>query len=232
MEGEPATDQSPDTARLLIAESQDLLRAGLSTILSAEPDFVVRAEVSNGKDALAICRSQPIDLLLIDVSQPESDGIATVQALKRDPLLSNISIVALADNPDALPRVVRAGATGYVLKDATKQQLITTVRHVLNGEFLLSPVLLKSLVQRINKDSSSKTTLMVESITPRETDVLQLLVRGYTNPQIALDLGMSVGTVKVHVEHIIAKLHASSRTEAAALAISLKLVSSPPTMTR
>lgn len=232
METERITHQPPNMAQLLIADNHDLIRAGLRLILSTEPDFAVSAEASSGKDVLAICRSQPIDLILIDVSQPELDGLATIQALKRDPLSSSILVIALAESPDTLPRAVRAGATGYVLKDTTRQQLVTAVRHVLNGEFLLSPVLLKSLFQRINKESAPKASSMVESITPRETDVLQLLVRGYTNPQIALELGMSVGTVKVHVEHIIAKLHASDRTEAAVLAVALKLVSSPPTTNR
>jgi DNA-binding NarL/FixJ family response regulator len=205
-----------------------MARAGIRAMLAGEPALSIVAEASSGVEALALCRSEKPDLILMDILMPELDGIATTQRIKREYPTISVIIITIYENPDYLYQAIKAGAAGYVLKDATRLQLINSIQHVLNGEFLLNTALMTSLLRRIGDESPAHTPAhTADRLTPRETEVVHLVTKGYTNPQIARELGMSVGTVKVHVEHIIAKLGASDRTQAAVRAIERGLAPPP-----
>lgn len=217
-------------ARLLIVDNHEMIRTGIRAMLAGEPDLTVIAEASSGAEALALCRSEKPDLVLMDILMPEMDGIATTQKIKQEYPIISVIMVTIHENPDYLYQAIKAGAAGYVLKDATRHQLINAIQHVLNGEFLLNTALMTSLLRRIGDESPAHTPPHnADRLTPRETEVIHFVARGFTNPQIARELGMSVGTVKVHVEHIIAKLGASDRTQAAVRAIERGLARPPST---
>jgi DNA-binding NarL/FixJ family response regulator len=215
-------------ARLLIADDHELARAGLRSMLAGEAALEVVGEASTGREAVKLTRRLEPDLVLMDVRMPELDGLGATRAIKEACPGISVIIVTMYENPDYLYQALKAGAAGYVLKDATQQQVVTAVRQVLAGEVLLNPSLATQLLRRLAEELPRRAEAAVEPLTPREGEVLQLLAQGQTNREIALNLRVSVGTVKVHVERIIAKLGASDRTQAAVRAIELGLLATPP----
>src|SRR6266568_3040825 len=195
-------------ARLVIADDHELARAGLRSMLTDQRGLEVIGEATNGREALALCRRLQPDLALIDVRMPELDGLAT-----------SVILITIHENPEYLLEALKAGAAGYVLKDITQRELITTVRRVLRGESFLNGDLLTRVLGNLASETPCPVELPPIPLSPREHEVLQLLVQGQTNPEIASKLTVSVSTVKIHVEHILAKLDVSDRTQAAVRAI-------------
>lgn len=195
-------------------------------MLASEQDLEVVGEATNGREVLTICSRLGPDLVLMDVRMPELDGLAATAAVKEACPDTSVIIVTLYEDPDYLLQAIRAGAAGYILKDATRRELLRAVRRVLAGESILHPELASQLLHRLAREHSTngRPAGLVEPLTARELEVLRLLAQGRTNPEIAAHLGNSRGTVKVHVEHIIAKLGASDRTQAAVRAAELGLL--------
>jgi DNA-binding NarL/FixJ family response regulator len=167
--------------------------------------------------------------VLTDVRMPDVDGLAVTRAIKRDHPTTSVLIVTMYENLHYLFDALKAGAAGYVLKDATRREVLTAVRQVLRGESPLSPGLVTQLLQRVANGTSQAEGRPPERLTPREREVLELVVRGQTNREIARGLGVGLGTVKVHIEHIIAKrpcarLNSGSSLPRAARARSLRLL--------
>jgi len=224
------------SVRILIAEDHDLVREGLRRMLSRTPDLEVVGEAKDGREAVELCRRLNPDLVLMDVRMPEMDGIEATRAIKVEQPTVRVLVVTICENPDYLLEALRAGAAGHVLKDARMEQLISSVRRVLEGESPLNEKLAGELIQRLEKEASelrqpspaqhrrAAAAPPVEDLTPRELEVLELLVQGKTNLGIAEDLVISRATAKVHVEHTIGKLRASDRTQAAVRAIELGLI--------
>jgi PAS domain S-box-containing protein len=225
-------------ARLLIVDDHALVREGIRTVLESAPDLEVIAEATNGREALELCRSLSPDLILMDVRMPEMDGLAATRAIKGEFPTTIVLMVTTYDNPDYLLEAIKAGAAGYVLKDATTQQLLGSVRKALGGESSLDQGLAMRLLWRLTDDTrqqqsgalseppKERQAALPEPLTARELEVLRLLPLGETNQQIARELGVSRTTVKTHVAHIIAKLGVSDRTQAAVRAIELGLLPS------
>jgi DNA-binding NarL/FixJ family response regulator len=205
------------TARLVIVDDHELARAGLRRMLASERDVEVVGEASNGHQAVAVCQRLRPDLVLMDMRMPELDGLAATRAIKRDYPTTSVIIVTMHENPDYLLEAVKAGVAGYVLKGATRRELLTTVRQVLAGESVLQPELATQLLRRLVSESGRDTVWPPNSLTPREREVLQLVAQGQTNHEIARELTLSASTVKSHLKHIIAKLGVSDRTQAAVL---------------
>ena len=227
-------------ARVLIADDHDLIREGLLAVLEDEPDLEVVGEAKNGREALEMCRQMRPDLILMDVRMPEMDGLAATRAIKEELPTTSVVMVTMHENPDYLLEAIRAGAAGYILKDAAGDRLVEAVRRTLEGEAPLNEGLAMQLLQRLaagrregerGKGASvlegrKRQAPMPGGITPREAEVLRLLAQGRTNPQIARTVLSSVSTVKIHVQNIIAKLGVSDRTQAAVRAIELGLATS------
>ena len=216
-----------EVKRLILADDHHLLRRGFKSLLGGEPDLEVVGEAATGIEAIEMCRLLEPDLILMDVRMPEMDGITATRRIKQDQPGVGVLVVTMHENPDYLLEALDAGAAGYVLKDAPADRLISAVHRTLNGESPLNQELATLLLRRLADEKQHKpdptphTDDKVETLTPRETEVLSLLTTGQTNQQIAYSLNISKGTAKVHVERIIRKLDVSDRTQAAVRAIEL-----------
>ncbi len=230
MNGEGAA--ASKVARILIADDHALVREGLRTMLSGEVGLEVIAEANDGRQALDLCRELKPDLILMDVRMPVMDGLQATRKIKQEMPETSVMMVTMHENPDYLFEAVKAGAAGYVLKDASGERLLSAVRRTLEGESPLNQELAMRLLKRLARESSSERRSggtsreppeEIESLTPREVEVLKLLSQGQTNPQIAQNLLFSVSTVKAQVRSILSKLGVSDRTQAAVRALESRL---------
>ncbi len=238
MEAEPPLKEGRESARVVVVDDYDFARAAFRNILSDEHDIELVGEAANGREAIAVCAQLRPDLVLMDVRMPEMDGLAATRAIKQRHPNTSVLMVTMHENPDYLYEALKAGAAGYVLKGASQDELIGAIRRVLAGESALDQELAARLLRRLVGEVNERGNLMREAVerrgelaeplTPRELEVLELIVRGQTNRQIAETLVLSPRTVKVHVQHIIAKLPVSDRTQAAAFAVEMGLFSHAP----
>jgi DNA-binding NarL/FixJ family response regulator len=215
------------SARLVIADDHELARAGLRAMLTGQRGLEVVGEAANGSEALALCHRLQPDLALIDVRMPGMDGLTTCRAIKQECQGTSVILVTIHENPEYLFEALKAGAAGYVLKDISQYELITAVQGVLRGESILNKELVIHLLKRMASVTPSQEELPAERLSARELEVLRLLTQGQTNREIAQNLIVSVSTIKIHVEHILAKLDVSDRTQAAVRAIELGLLHTP-----
>lgn len=225
------------TTRLALVDDNHLVREGLRDMLADEPDIEVVGEAADGREAVDLCSRLQPDLVLMDVRMPNMDGLASTREVKRRYPKTSVLMVTAHDDPDYLLEALKAGAAGYVLKDATQDEIIAAVRQVREGESPLDPQLATRLLKRLTAEGKDGTRgrrggqgggqgsmYYVEPLTPREFEVLGLMKLGQTNPQIAETLVISRGTAKNHVEHIITKLGVSDRTQAVVRALELGLL--------
>ena len=228
METERSPEQGHEPTRLAIVDDHQLAREGLRDMLADAFDIEVIGEATNGREALLLCSRLHPDLVLMDVRMPEMDGLAATREIKQRYPETSVMMVTMHENPDYLLEALKAGAAGYVLKDAPRDEVITAVRRVREGEASLDPELAARLLRRLATENggrwgarSADEDLAVSSLTPRELEVLQLMQLGRTNRRVAEELFISRGTVKRHVENIIAKLGVSDRTQAVVRALEL-----------
>ncbi len=218
--------------RLAIVDDHELARESLQNMLSDEIDIEIVGEAANGRQALLLCSRLRPDLILMDVRMPEMDGLAATKEVKQRYPEISVMMLTMHENPDYLLEALKAGAAGYVLKDAPQDEIIEAVRRVRNGESPLDPELAARLLRRLASEGEMRRGTrgpngpddVVEPLTPRELEVLGLMKLGRTNRQIAADLVISLGTAKNHVEHIISKLGVSDRTQAVVKALELGIL--------
>lgn len=221
----PVAPPLPDRARVIIADDHELSRAGIRSMLAGEREMELVGEASTGREALDLCQLLHPDLALLDVRMPEMDGLQATRAIKEACPDVSVIIVTMHEDADYLLAAIRAGAAGYLLKDTGRRELLAAVRRVLRGESFLNTELTQRLLQRMASEKQPATEEpLPEPLTPREHDVLHLMAQGKTNREIASNLVISPLTVKVHVQHIIAKLNVSDRTQAAVRATELGLL--------
>ncbi len=229
-------------ARILIADDHELVRDGFRRMLGYEEDLEVVGEARDGREAVELCRRLDPDLVLMDVRMPEMDGLEATRAIKAEHPSVGVLVVTTYDNPDYLLEAIKAGAAGYVLKDAPNRQLTNAIRRSLEGESPLNQELASQLIRRLAdeatqaarqepppsaaEDGAAAQPLRAE-LTSRELEVLKLVARGKTNQEIAEGLFISKATAKVHVRHVIAKLGVSDRTQAVVRALELGLAPHP-----
>ena len=225
-------------ARLLIADDHALAREGMRSMLANEPDLQIVGEAKDGEEVLKLCRRFRPELVLMDVRMPKMDGLQATRAIKEISPQTAILVVSTYENQEYLLEAIKAGAAGYILKEATKGQLLSAVRTVLAGETHLNQELAMRVIRNLIDEQQSSNQgyadvlpssgrpsderaepSPLEVLSPRELDVLRLIARGRTNQQISEDLLVSVSTVKKHVHQIVAKLGVSDRTQAAISAI-------------
>src|SRR5438067_8597963 len=204
MEREPEDRGGHEQAprRVIIADDHELARLGLRTMLAPEPDLEVVGEAATGREAIDLTRKLEPDLVLMDIRMPDLDGLTATRAIKEVLPRTSILIVTLSEDPDYLLEALRVGAAGYVLKDATRREVVNAVRQVLSGESPLDPKLSAQLIRRLAGQTRESRPGHTDELTQRELEVLRLIAEGNTNAEIAQTLFISVGTVKVHVERI------------------------------
>ena len=217
--------------RVLIADDHRVVREGLSAILKATEDIEVVGEASDGQEAVDKARELSPDVILMDVSMPRINGVEATRAIKRES--PHIGIVALTmyDEEKYIFDLVRAGATGYLLKDTDSAQIVSAIRSIYKGESLIHPsVASKILVEfsLLAEGKGKKQARTEHDLTEREITVLRLVADGKTNKEIANDLDLSEKTVKNHVRNIFHKLQVYDRTQAAILGIRKGLIELDP----
>lgn len=199
---------------VLVVDDQPLLRLSLAQIIDTEPDLRVVGRAGDGTQAIRQARALRPDVVLMDVRMPGSDGIAATASITGDPALSATSVLMLTmfDHDQYVTAALRAGAAGFVLKDARPEELIEAVRRVHAGETLFSPAVLSRIVDAYLANPAAPAAAL-DVLTPRETEVLTLVGRGLTNPEIAQHLTISHKTVKTHIGALLRKLAARDRAQ-------------------
>jgi DNA-binding NarL/FixJ family response regulator len=226
------TTQPRDTARILLVDDHELTRAGLRMVLGQDPTLEIVGEAGDGLEAIELARSLQPDLVLLDLRMPQMDGLEALREIKRTGPKTSVLILSMFEDIDVLLDAVRNGAAGYVLKTADETHLRNAVREALAGDLPVDQRLTREVLLRLaseHKPSPPPPAPPPDQLTAREREVLVLLARGYTNPEIARELIITQHTVKIHVEHILTKLGVSDRTQAAVRAIGLGYVSSVTT---
>ena len=212
--------------RVVIADDQDLVREGLRMMLEAEHDIEVVGEATNGIEALDTARSEDPDVLLMDIRMPELDGLEATARLVGSSARTRILVLTTFDLDEYVYRAMKAGASGFLLKDSTRDQLAAGVRTVASGEALLAPAITRRLIEDFCRRPPPSVSLpaVADELSPRELEVLQLLARGLSNAEIARELYLSDATVKSHVARILGKLDLRDRLQAVVLAYESGLV--------
>jgi DNA-binding NarL/FixJ family response regulator len=209
--------------RMVIADDHELTRAGLRTVLAQEPGLELVGEACNGREAVELARLLQPDLVLMDVRMPDIDGLQATQMVKQVSPMTTVLILSMFEDAEVLLEAVRAGAAGYVLKDLSEDALRNAVWEALAGGLPVDQYLAREVLLRLASEQppAGPGVPRPDPLSAREREVLGLLARGYTNREIGEQLVITQHTVKVHVEHILAKLEVSDRTQAAVKAIEL-----------
>ena len=210
--------------RILIADDHPVVRDGLSAMLSTQPDFEVVAQAADGQEALDKAASYRPDILLLDLAMPGMDGVAVLKVLQHDHPQVAVIVFTAYDTDERIIEAVRAGARGYLLKGAPREQLFDAIRSTFAGGSLLQPVVAHKLMQHVAQASQSETASTYEALTGREMEILLQISQGKTNKEIAEELFISERTVKFHVSAILRKLDAANRTEAVKTAVQRGLI--------
>jgi DNA-binding NarL/FixJ family response regulator len=212
--------------RVLVADDQALVRAGFRAILEEQDDLEVVGEAEDGGQAVAIAGELRPDVVLMDVRMPGVDGIEATQRLLRDGNAPRVLILTTFDLDEYVYEALKAGASGFLLKDAPRDQLVGAVRTVAAGEALLAPALVRRLIEDFVRRPApgARSPTELSDLTERELEVLTLVARGLANAEIATRLFVSEATVRTHVTHILAKLGLRDRVQAVVLAYESGLV--------
>ncbi len=206
------------TIRVLVADDQSMVRAGFRMLLGGEEDMEVIAEASNGLEAVDKAARFHPGIILMDIRMPELDGLqATRRILATDPA-ARILVLTTFDLDEFVFEALRAGASGFVLKDDSPEQLIAAIRTVAAGEALLSPAITKRVIQKFAGMQRPAAPKELEELSERERDVFRLMSHGLSNAEIGKELYISETTVKTHVTHILQKLNLRDRVQAVVLA--------------
>jgi DNA-binding NarL/FixJ family response regulator len=217
--------RSTPPAQIVIADDHDLARAGLRAVFDDTRDMVVVGEAADGEAALALCLQLHPSLAVLDVRMPKMNGLEATRAIKEACPRTSVLLVSFHADPEYVVEALRLGAAGYLLKDASRDQILETARRSLSGEALLYGAQAADLLRRAADSRADAQRLPAREHSPRtalsqrEQQVLRLVTEGFTNRDIATQLAIKPGTVKNHIEHIIAKLGVSDRTQAAVYAL-------------
>lgn len=211
-------EPSPGAVRVVIADDQALLRHSLAALIDATPDIVVVGEVGTGDDAVRTACELVPDVVLMDIRMPRGDGIEATRRITADPALAGCRVLVLSmfELDEYVYGALRAGASGFLLKDAHPDQLLDAIRRTHAGESLFAPTIVRRLVEHyVSRPAVPAATGLegLEALTDREREVLALVAGGLSNDDIASTLTISIKTVKTHIGNLLAKLHARDRAQ-------------------
>ena len=210
--------------RVLIADDQRLVRSGFRLILGSDPELEVVGEAGDGAEAVELARELRPDVVLMDVRMPELDGIEATRRLLADPDPPRVLVLTTFDLDEYVYEALRAGASGFLLKDAPEQQLLAAIRVAADGGALFSPGVTRRLIERFAAVAPVEPPPELDELTARELEVLRLLARGRSNAEIAKELFVSEHTIKTHVARVLGKLDLRDRTQAVVLAYETGIV--------
>jgi len=212
--------------RILLVDDQAMFREGLRTLLATQPDFEVVGEAANGEEALHLCRTCRPDVALMDLRMPVLDGVAATRRLRALHPAVRVIVLTTFDDDEDIFEGLRAGAVGYLLKDASSAKLFEAVRAAARGESFLQPSVAAKVVAEFARlaEHAPRAEAPVEALSERELGVLRLVAQGASNKEIASALFIAEGTVKNHLTNILSKLGARDRTQAALRARELGLL--------
>jgi len=217
----------PPGIRVLIADDQPLLRHSLAVLIDGSPGLAVVGEAPTGQEAVALAREHVPDVILMDIRMPGGDGIAATGTITADAALSGCRVLVLSmfELDEYVYGALRAGASGFLLKDAHPDELLDAIRRTHAGESLFAPAILTRLVEHYVRRPAALPRQAIDVLTPRESEVLALVAGGLANDEIARALTISVKTVKTHIGSLLAKLHARDRAQLVIAAYEAGLVS-------
>ena len=213
--------------RILLVDDQPLFREGLHTLLSIQPDFEVVGEAGDGAEALRLARSLRPSVVLMDLQMPVLDGVAATRRLREEQPECRVIVLTTFDDDELVFDGLRAGAIGYLLKDAPSEKLSEAIRSAARGESFLQPSVAAKVVAefaRLTRKPNTPSPALVEPLSEREREILRLIVSGASNREIADKLCLAEGTVKNRITNILTKLAVRDRTQAALKAIELGLL--------
>lgn len=204
--------------RIVVVDDHPVVREGLVAILSTQADFAVIGEASTGLQAVELCQQLQPELVLLDLELPDLDGVAVLERLDLAATNLRVLVFTAFDTDERIIGAVRAGAQGYLLKGAPRDELFAAIRLIHAGGSTLHPLIASKLLRQVQRD------ITLVELTPREQEVLQQLAQGFANKQIAYQLNITERTVKFHLNSIFQKLGAHNRTEAVAIAYERQLI--------
>ena len=214
--------------RIIVADDQPLIRTGLRAMLDHAPDMVLEAEAADGEEAVAMARRHRPDVVLMDIRMPRLDGIEATRGITTDAGLEAVRVLVLTtfDEDEYVYAAIRAGASGFLLKDAPPEHVLDAIRVVADGDALLAPSVTRRLIADLaaRPDTTGRTDATLDVLTAREREVLTLVGRGLSNAEIGGRLFMSPATAKTHVSHAMTKLSARDRAQLVVLAYETGLV--------
>jgi DNA-binding NarL/FixJ family response regulator len=213
-----------DMVRVVLADDQPLVRAGLRMILAGEEGIEVVGEAADGAEAVTVCGDRNPDVILMDVRMPNVDGIEATRRLSALPDPPRILVLTTFDLDDVVYDALRAGASGFLLKDAPEERLITAIRVVADGGSLFAPSVTRRLIEEFARRAPARPAPSLADLTERETEVLVQVARGLSNAEIASALFVTENTVKTHVARVLMKLGLRDRVQAVVLAYESGLV--------
>jgi NarL family two-component system response regulator LiaR len=205
--------------KILLCDDQAVIRDGLEMLLNLEKDFQVIGVAQDGAEALELAAQKQPDLILMDLKMPIMNGIEATREIRAKFPHIKILVLTTYDDDEWVFDAIRAGASGYLLKDTPRQKIVEAIRGTMEGKSFVDPAVAGKLLNQVASKQTQPTSILTDKLTERELDVLRLIAKGINNSEIANQLHLSEGTVRNHVSAILEKLNVSDRTHAAVIAI-------------